>query len=306
MVSRSLDILIVNYNSAGVLKRCIQSIESNRDSFAIRVFVWDNHSSERVDSVAREFPNVNLTVSPRNIGFSAGINALFKKSQAPYVVVLNPDCIVKQGLFKLSLDFFRDHPDVGVLGPKILNDDGTVQGSARSFPTPLTSIFGRNSPIARIFPNNSITRANILTFDSDGRTPMEVDWVSGACMVIRRDVMQAVGAFDERFFLYWEDTDLCRRIRDAGWKVVYLPEAEVIHSVGKSSSTRPFFSIFQFHKSCYRLYDKYSPKPYSIFTPIAGIALMLRFLIAAAINSSHSIVNRIACRQENPPRKDAG
>jgi hypothetical protein len=121
---------------------------------------------------------------------------------------------------------------------------------------------------------------------------MAVDWVSGACMVVRRDVMEAVGAFDERFFLYWEDTDLCRRIRDAGWKVVYVPRAEVIHSVGKSSGTRPLFSIFQFHKSCYRLYDKYARRPYSIFTPIAGIALMLRFLVAAAVNFLQSIVNR--------------
>ena len=122
---------------------------------------------------------------------------------------------------------------------------------------------------------------------------MEVDWVSGACMVVRREAMQAVGGFDKRFFLYWEDTDLCRRIWDAGWKVIYYPQAKVIHSVGKSSSTRPIFANYQFHKSCYRLYEKYAKGPFSIFTPLAGIALMYRFIIAIFFNYLTEVLNKI-------------
>ena len=122
---------------------------------------------------------------------------------------------------------------------------------------------------------------------------MEVDWVSGACMVVRREAMQAVGGFDKRFFLYWEDTDFCMRIRDAGWKVIYYPRAKVIHSVGKSSNTRPIFANYQFHKSCYRLYEKYAKGPFSIFTPLAGIALMYRFLIAVIFNQLAGALNKI-------------
>ena len=112
--------------------------------------------------------------------------------------------------------------------------------------------------------------------------------------------MQAVGGFDKRFFLYWEDTDLCRRMWDAGWKVIYYPRAKVIHSVGKSSSTRPIFANYQFHKSCYRLYDKYAQWPFSVLTPVAGIALMLRFLLAALYNYLNigSILNRSDLRQK--------
>ena len=126
---------------------------------------------------------------------------------------------------------------------------------------------------------------------------MSVDWVSGACMVVRREAIEGIGGFDQRFFLYWEDTDLCRRIKDAGWDVIYLPEATVMHIGGKSSNTRPIFSNFHFHRSCYRLYDKYAGWPYSVCTPIAGMALMLRFLIAAAINHLHSVVAQLPDRK---------
>ncbi len=182
---------------------------------------------------------------------------------------------------------------IGILGPMILDEDGGIQGSARAFPTPLTSLFGRNSPITKMFPNNSITKSNILTWSNEDNTPKEVDWVSGACMVVRREAIQAVRGFDERFFLYWEDTDLCRRIWDVGWKVIYFPGAKVIHSVGMSSNTSPVFANYQFHKSCYRLYEKYAKGPFFIFTPLAGIALMYRFLIAIIFNYLTESLNKI-------------
>jgi GT2 family glycosyltransferase len=153
------------------------------------------------------------------------------------------------GFIEASIRFIDQNDNIGIMGPMIFDEDGGVQGSARSFPTILTSLFGRNSPITKIFPNNSITRSNILTNQSDGKTPMEVDWVSGACMVVRREAMQAVGGFDERFFLYWEDTDLCKRIRDAGWKVVYFPAAKVIHSVGKAAIHVPYSQIINSTKA---------------------------------------------------------
>ncbi|VTR65000.1 putative Glycosyltransferase, group 1 family protein [Desulfosarcina cetonica] len=179
------------------------------------------------------------------------------------------------------------------MGPMVLNANGSVQGSARSFPTPLTSLFGRNSPITKLYPNNSITRSNILTWRSFNNQPVEVDWVSGACMVVRRAALETVGGFDERFFLYWEDTDLCRRIKNAGWKIIYFPKIKVTHFVGKSSKYAPYHSIYQFHKSCYYLWSKNTKLPLSILLPFAFLSLMIRGLIAVLYHYLNYIRFRI-------------
>ena len=177
-----------------------------------------------------------------------------------------------------------DNPNVGIIGPKILDGDGKIQGSARSFPTPLTAFFGRKSLITRLFPNNPVTTSNVLTTQSDGKTPMEVDWVSGACMVINKKAIDKVGVLDERFFIYWEDADWCRRMRDAGWKVVYFPKSCVIHHVGVSSDQFLIRSLFEFHKSVYLLFEKYS-KPSSLmltFLIISGLFLRFCFVVASS------------------------
>jgi GT2 family glycosyltransferase/glycogen synthase len=286
----NIEVIYVNYNSTKWLIASIDSLYRYAPStHRLTVHVVDNASSDGVRRLRDRFPDVHLTVNPQNVGFGSAINQALKTCVAEFVILLNPDSIVIDGFLPTSIEYLQHHPTTGILGPMILDDGGGVQGSARTFPTPLTSFFGRNSPITRLYPNNSITRANILTIGSDPFTPMPVDWVSGACMVVRREAIDQVGGFDERFFLYWEDTDLCRRVKDAGWDIVYLPTAVVKHIGARSSNTRPLFSNFHFHKSCYRLYDKYAGWPYSIFTPLAGMALMLRFLIAAAINYLGSV-----------------
>ncbi len=170
------------------------------------------------------------------------------------------------------------------MGPQILDRDGSVQGSARAFPTPLTGLFGRSSFLTRFFPNNSLTRKNILTTRSDCKTPMEVHRVSGACMVVRRKAVDDVGLMDERFFLYWEDADWCKRMRDKGWKVVYFPRASVVHYVGVSSAQAFMRSTVEFHKSSYRLFDKYSKPPLRFLRPLAIAGLSLRLCYALVSN----------------------
>ncbi|MEW5910692.1 MAG: glycosyltransferase, partial [Thermodesulfobacteriota bacterium] len=159
--------------------------------------------------------------------------------------------------------------------------DGKVQGSARSFPTPLTAFFGRKSLFTRLFPNNPITTSNVLTTRSDGITPMEVDWVSGACMVVNKKAVDQVGLLDERFFIYWEDADWCRRMWDAGWKIVYFPGSCVVHYVGVSSDQLLIRSQYEFHKSVYLLFDKYN-RPSSWFMKafiIFGLFFRLCFVV---------------------------
>ena len=223
------------------------------------------------------FPKAILSKNSYNMGFSKAANNALKESTAPYIVLLNPDTYVTHGFFERVLRYMEENPDVGIIGPKILNRDGSVQGSARSFPTPLTAFFGRNSLLTRWFPNNRITRQNMLTTGSDGVSPMGVDWVSGACMVVRKNAIEDVGLMDERFFMYWEDVDWCKRMRRSRWKVVYLPQATIVHYVGGSSDKLVIRSVFEFHKSCYRLFDKYTKFPLSVTSPLVFLGIALRF-----------------------------
>lgn len=298
-----LDVIYVNYNSTKYLINSIESLYNNKGEKKFQLIVVDNSSEDDPCQLNKLFPKINLVLNRHNNGFGAAINQALKYCLSKYIILLNPDSLVTERFLETSIRIMEQDDHIGIMGPTILDEDGGIQGSARAFPTPLTSLFGRNSPITKMFPNNSITKSNILTLQHDQQNPMEVDWVSGACMVVRREAMQAVGGFDERFFLYWEDTDLCRRIRDAGWKVVYFPGAKVIHSVGKSSGTRPVFANYQFHKSCYQLYVKYTNWPLSLFTPIAGMALMVRFLIAVLFNQANSLLKRLQAVQNQRKKR---
>jgi len=168
--------------------------------------------------------------------------------------------------------------DVGILAPKVIDPDHCIQGSARAFPTFRSAFFGRKSLLTRMFPNNRFTCANILSSLSDGKTPMEVDWVSGACMVVRREALDDVGLLDEHFFLYWEDVDWCKRMWDKGWKVTYYPQATIQHAVGGSSEHNLIRAIFQFHKSAYTYFVKHFKSPKLLLKALIIAGLSLRFL----------------------------
>jgi GT2 family glycosyltransferase len=254
---KQLDIIIVNYNSTDFLLKCLESIYRDIEEIPVNVFVFDNNSVDNVRRVTWHYPDVRLTISNCNIGFARAVNACIAQGDSPYLLILNPDAVIMDGFFQSVLGYMDKNPQAGVLGPRVYNQDLTVQGSARSFPTPVTSLFGRNSILTRMFPNNRITRKNILHMDIQERTPVKVDWVSGACMMVRRQAVEDVGMLDENFFMYWEDADWCRRMGDKGWDVVYYPEASVIHCVGASSEKNLIKSVVEFHKSVYYFYDKH-------------------------------------------------
>ena len=279
-----LDIIIVNYNSTSHLLNCLNSIKVNNGFTGINVYVEDNGSKDDPERIIRMYPEVHLTLHNVNLGFAKAANSGIRRSSSPYVMLLNPDTLIQPGAIESLVGFMENNPTIGVTGPKILNTDGSVQGSARAFPTPLTALFGRSSVLTRMFPNNPITRANILTFKCNGRHPMKVDWVSGACMVVRRKAISQVGMFDERFFMYWEDADWCRRMWDKGWRVVYYPNAEVVHYVGVSSEQRIARSVLEFHKSSYLLFGKYTRFP-SGFKPAIIAALAFRLFVVLAFGA---------------------
>ena len=285
-----IDLIIVNYKSTDFLHNCLSSVYENLNGTKVNVQVFDNGSHDHVDLTETIFPKVSLSRHHRNIGFSGGVNRIIKKTSSPYIVILNPDTVVFDDFFESVIAFMERNHDVGILGPKVLNPDHSIQGSARAFPTAHSAFFGRKSLLTRMFPNNRFSGANILSNTSDGRTPMEVDWVSGACMVVKREALDDVGLLDEDFFLYWEDVDWCKRMWNKGWKVTYYPRATIQHTVGGSSERNLIRSIFEFHKSAYTYFAKYVKSPKLFIKPLIITGLFLRFFGILMLQSIRRVV----------------
>jgi hypothetical protein len=277
---RKVDIIIVNYNSTDYLLKCIHSIyDVLEKEIAASIYVVDNASEDNIGRLSQAFPQISLLKNKVNIGFARAVNYCLSRTSAPYIILLNPDTLVEKSFFTSIFKFMDENPKVGVAGPKILEKTGKVQGSARSFPTPMTALFGRDTFLSKFFPNNRMTSKNILTNQSGGQKNMKVDWVSGACMILRRSALKEVGLMDERFFLYWEDADLCKRMSEKGWFVAYSPDASIVHYAGVSSKKR-IRPLLEFHKSAYYFFCKYSKsKNSSVVKAAAFTALCLRFYI---------------------------
>jgi GT2 family glycosyltransferase len=297
MQNKLFRIIIVNYNSTQYTIESIKSVKECDKKNSTFITVVDNCSSDDPLKIKESFSDVEYIQNNTNVGFVSAINAVLKTNTLPYVVLLNPDTRVKGHFFSCIEEYLYHHPSVGIMGPRVLEEDGSVQGSARAFPTPLTSMFGRNSFLTKLFPKNSLTRKNLINFGHCSSTPIEVDWVSGACMVIRKKAIDRVGQLDDKIFMYWEDADICKRVTDAGWKVVYFPMAEIKHFTGKSSDTKPYLAIYHFHKSCYHLFAKHSKWPMTLLIPIAFLGLSIRCFLALC---SQVIKNRIRKTETYP------
>ncbi len=234
-----LSIIILSWNVRDLLRQCLESVASGRPLSAdhppptTEIIVVDNASSEgSVEMVRAEFPAVRLIANQANRGYTGGNNDGIAAAAGRYVMILNPDTRVLNDALAAMVAYADAHPDVGVVGPQLLNPDGSVQSSRRRFPTLMTGLF-ESTWLQLISPRDVLRRYYAL--DQPDDAIQEVDWLFGACFLVRREVIQQVGALDEGFFMYSEEMDWCRRIRQAGWKVVYLPEAQVIHYGGKSS-----------------------------------------------------------------------
>jgi len=292
-----LDIIIVNYNSTDYLLKCLRSIYmSLGGDIAVKVHVVDNASKDNINVLQQKFSHVMLSKNSINIGFAKAVNYAIAKTDAPTILLLNPDTMVDKNFFKSMLAFMEKNPDVGIAGPKIYESDGTIQGSARSFPTPMTALFGRNAFMTKFFPDNRLTRKNILNSTANGDSPIKVDWISGACMMVRRKAVEDVGLMDENFFMYWEDADWCRRMVHKAWKVVYYPGASIMHFSGRSSDRNLIQSVAAFHKSAYYLFKKYNPDPFGMMRGIVMMGLGVRACFFLAL---HGIRRRKMRKNKN-------
>ncbi|MFQ3610289.1 MAG: glycosyltransferase family 2 protein [Fimbriimonadales bacterium] len=271
-----LTVQIVNWNAREHLRQALRSILDTPPQVPYEIIVLDNASHDgSVQMIEKEFPEVRLLVSEENLGFSRGHNLIAQGAQGDYLFLLNPDTIVLPGALDLMVEYAERHPDVGIIGPKILNPDGSLQYSCRRFPNPTAALF-RNTPLGKLFPNNRYTRDYLMT-DWDHNSEREVDWVSGAALFIRRALYEQLGGFDEQFFMYCEDTDLCYRSWQVGWKVVYYPEAKIVHAIGRSTDLIANRMIRVFHISMYRFYKKhYARTTPLLLRPLVPVGLALR------------------------------
>lgn len=257
-----LSIAIVNFNTVDLLEECLSSLLQHPPSCDYEILVIDNASSDgSIELVREKFPTVKLFPNPRNVGYAAAINQAFRGSKAEYLLVLNPDVVVAQGAVDSLLDHMRSHPRVGIAGSKLLNPDGSLQYSCRRFYT-LKTLLYRRTFLGKIFSKDPVVSEHLMA-DWDHSTPREVDWVLGACMMVRRSAVEEVGPADERFFLYFEDVDWCYRMKSRGWEVHYCPESVMVHHHRRDSARGLFGPGLRSHlASVFRFYEKWSMVAY--------------------------------------------
>lgn len=270
----AVSILIVNFRVYDDLDRSLAALQpflADDDE----IIVVDNESdAAKLRALVDKHSRVRPLPSAVNVGFAAGVNLAARQARNPCLLVMNPDTIARGPIVRTLEVWLRDHPDTGVVGPRVFNPDGTVQPSARRFPGLTTAIGGRSSWLTERFPNNWATRRNLLGLT--GTDPIDVDWIAGSCFMTTRAAFESVGGFDEKFFLYWEDADYCRRLKDTGLKSTYVPEVSVQHTGGRSSELVPQLAIRSFHNSALRLYLKHGGAFTRLTAPIAMAAMRVR------------------------------
>lgn len=251
-----LSIIIVDYNSKEKTLNCLKSIyESDLGDIEFEIILVDNYSNENIESeIKSNYPKTVYVGSSKNLGMGGGNNLGIKRAEGKYILILNPDTIVEQDAIKKLYDYIKENKDVGIVGPKLLNSDGSLQYSCFRQLRFLTPIF-RRTFLGRLAKKHL---NNFLMNDFNHNEIKEVDWLMGSCLMARRDVLEKIKIkgvghpigcptpsmeeyFDEKFFMYFEDTDLCRRAWRAGYKVVYFPDAQIVHDHGRASAENPWY-----------------------------------------------------------------
>jgi GT2 family glycosyltransferase len=267
-----LSIIVVSYNSERWLRECLSAVADRLARIRAEVVLVDNASTDgSVSLVSAEFPWVRLIRNATNRGFAAAVNRGLAASRGGAVLWLNPDAVLlDDGMVEL-VRYLEAHREVGIVGPQLVDPDGAVQRSARAFPSYEWPVAHRRSIWTRLVPWNPYSRRYLRT-DADPTRIQEVDWVSGACLLHRREVADALGGLDERFFMYCEDVDFCLRARQHGWVVRYHPGARVRHHLGGSTATAERRMLVEQHRSLWRYYLKHFPRR-PVVDPLAWLII---------------------------------
>jgi GT2 family glycosyltransferase len=235
-VTLTISVVVVSYNTRDLLRDCLNSLYREMEGISNEVFVVDNVSRDgSADMVEKEFPSVRLIRSSVNLGFAAGNNKAFPLATGRYIVLLNSDAFLGRDSLRLSIGYMDADPRVGLGGARLIGIDQSWQPSARMFPSPLNDFLSLSGLAAKFPKSRFFGRQDHTWIDSN--QPLDTDWVPGAYCIIRRTTLEQVGYFDEQFFLYYEEVDLCRRMKKAGYVIRYWPDVVVTHLGGESSKT---------------------------------------------------------------------
>ena len=279
----NLSCIIVNYHNSSPLKNCIDSVYRTLQKISFEVIVVDNSQNDPGIASLKEFyPQTRFIQNTVNVGFAKANNQAVKFAQGETLLFLNPDTILTDQAIEKMVAYLKSNPDIGALGPKVFNSDGSLQYSCRRFPTLMTGFFNRYSLLSRWFPNNQYT-VQYLMKDFSHNVNQEVNWLSGCCLMIPYAVFKKVAGFDENYFLFNEDVDLCRTIHQNGFKVVYFPSAEITHHISTSNSKVPIEIILKRHRGMQYYYMKHYDNN-TLVKIILNTAITLRCLSQLAVN----------------------
>ena len=274
-----VSIVIITWNSEEFIEKCLKSLFDTKGSIDLEVIVVDNASQDTTTKIIERFkPEVRLISNQTNSGYAEGNNQGIEISQGDYILLLNPDVELKENCLKLMLDFLENHKDIDGLAPQLLNPDGSIQPSCREFPD-FSILLWEFSGLSFIFPKNRIFgrwRMGYFDFQSS----REVDQPMGSCLLLRRKVIQKIGAFDEQFPIFFNDVDLCYRIKNSGGKLYFLPEAKALHYKGGSTRQAKPKMILSAHLSFFRFLSKYKNGALNrILLYLSGILLFVAALL---------------------------
>lgn len=219
----------VCFRTPGLIRMLLKGAEAAEFKFPNEYFLVNNAANDGTSQMVRErFPWVQVLDSPRNVGFGAGTNLAIKRARGAYIMLLNPDLTIFSGEIEKLVKFMDDHPDVAICGPVLLNPDGTRQDSCYRFPTPMYAFYRRTllgkTPAGKRYVRHFLMR-DVQLMDR----PLEVDVLMGSAIMIRRTALEEIGLFDEKYFMYLEDMDICRRAWEKKWRVAYVPQAKLVH-----------------------------------------------------------------------------
>jgi GT2 family glycosyltransferase len=294
-----VSVVIVTYDSRAYIGACLDALPRAFVDRSYEVILVDNESTDDgVEHARAHCPDLRVIRTGYNAGFARACNLGAVAADGRYVLFLNPDTVPEPGSLARLADVLAGDPSIAIAGPRLLNPDLSDQRTARAFPTPAVALFGRRSALTRVWPSNPWSRRYLLEGPSvsggaDGAgTAFDVDWLSGACMMVRRDVIDRVGPFDPRFFMYWEDADLCRRVKGSGGRVICDPSARVVHDEGaqRERNTR---QVVDFHRSAYRYFAKHELRRHGRSAKAAaGVLLTGRAAVVVASAATRTLLRR--------------
>ena len=253
-----VSIVVVNYRTEAYLPACLESLKKCDASTQIDLVLVDNSKGRGAAEILKQhFPNGKLIENDRNLGYAKAVNQGIGASHSEFIFIVNPDTVAKEGALDGLVEFMQTRPDAGVVGPKLINSDGTIQLSCRRFYT-LKTVLLRRTFLGKMFRNSPSVKRHLM-LDWDHNSAREVDWILGAAMMVRKAAISEVGPMDERFFLYFEDVDWCYRMRTFGWKVYYYPFSELVHHYRRQSAEARFGKAKRAHlESWLRFFEKWS------------------------------------------------